>query len=127
MFIHITSLNNGSQQFQQQHVLTTFCIFVSLCWDTNIPLVLVLLCCICLHRSEHVTFTIYGTSIVLTHSVCNALNELCYQLLSRGYKGLLLAKLLQVDIKRALQLPLTLPQYTLLGLQSFVALHEFIQ
>ena len=90
-------------------------------------LVLVLLCCICLHRSEHVTFTIYGTSIVLTHSVCNALNELRYQLLSRGYKGLLLAKLLQVDVKRALQLPLTLPQYTLLGLQSFVALHEFIQ
>jgi hypothetical protein len=69
----------------------------------------------------------YGASGVLTHSVCNALNELSYQLLSRGYKSLLLAKVLKVDVKGALQLPLTLPEYSLLGLQSFVALHQFIQ
>ena len=42
-------------------------------------------------------------------------------------RALLLAKLLQVAFKGALQLPLTLPQFSLLGLQSIVALQELVQ
>ncbi len=63
----------------------------------------------------------------LTHSLCNALNELGYQFLSRGDEGFFLAQTLQVVPQRTLHLPLALIQLPLLGLQSTVTLKQLVQ
>lgn len=63
----------------------------------------------------------------LTHFLRNALNELSYQLLSRGDESLLLTQTLQVVLQRALHMLLAFVQFTLLGLQGAVSLQQLVQ
>ena len=65
--------------------------------------------------------------MLLTHPLCDALDELSYQLLSRCDEGLLLAQPLQVGAQGALQLLLPQPQGPLLGLKGAVALQQLLQ